>query len=71
MNTTISEVRTSRPSDDFKCGLACENVGRASELIGAGQAALRISVYPWGAEFDVVRKGTVDESAEENPDVVG
>jgi len=55
MSTTKLEAKPSRTSGDFECGLACNNVEEASRLIGRGEAALRLSVYPWGVEFDVVR----------------
>ncbi len=46
---------------NMKCGLARENVEHASKLIGEGTAVLKISVYPWGAEFDVVQKANAEK----------
>ena len=66
MSTTKLEAKPSRTSGDFECGLACNNVKEASRLIGEGAASLRLSVYPWGAEFDVVPNGSDNEAMEED-----
>jgi hypothetical protein len=42
--------------------LASDNVEEASNLIGTGVARLKISIYPWGSEFDVVQNGAVRRS---------
>ena len=72
VRTNASKLQT-RPSlvcEDFECGLACDNVEEASRLIGKGGAALKVSVYPWGEEFDVVRNDLTDETEEENPGAI-
>jgi len=43
----------------LECGLAKENVQEVSKLIGEGRAVLKVSVYPWGPEFEVVQKGAI------------
>ena len=68
-NATKLEARPSRVSRDFECGLACDNVEEVSRLIGRGEAALKVSVYPWGMEFDVVR-AVVGEEQEGDADAV-
>lgn len=45
----------------MKCGLARDNVAHASRLIGQGEAVLKISIYPWGPEFDVVQKAKAEK----------
>jgi len=67
-NTTKLEAKPSSIGEDFAYGLACDNVEEASRLIGEGGASLKISVYPWGAEFDVVEKYVDDEKREECQD---
>lgn len=50
----------------MKCGLARDNVDQASELISEGNALLKITVYPWGAEFDLVQKSSGGENLEDD-----
>ena len=69
-NTTKFETRSNQVCEDFERGLAYDNVEEAAELIANGGAALKISVYPWGAEFDVVREGAASKREEEGPDAV-
>lgn len=49
-----TEPRREKACLDFACGISRDNVGQAATLIGSGGAALKIHVYPCGAEFDVV-----------------
>ena len=39
--------------EDFPDGLES-----ASEEVKSGRASLRLSVFPWGVEFDIVRRET-------------
>lgn len=67
-NTTMTEKNPNRVAEGFEFGLAIDNAAEASGLISAGEAALKISVYPWGAEFDVVDR-VPPNGEEENQNV--
>ena len=69
-NASKLQRNPSRDCGDFEYGLACDNVEEASRLVGRGVAALKISVYPWGEEFDLVRNGVGDEAEEENTSAI-
>lgn len=50
------------------CGLTRDNVERGSKLIREGRAVLKVSVYPWGDEFDLVQGGPDKENLEGESD---
>lgn len=70
LTTTKLEAASDRACSCFECGLADDNVETASRLIDQGGAALKISVYPWGAEFDIVTDDAGYEGEEGNPDAL-
>lgn len=70
LNTTKLETASDRACSRFECGLADDNVEEASRLIDQGGAALKISVYPWGVEFDIVTDGAGYEGEEGNTDAL-
>lgn len=69
-NTTKLEAGPDQVCKDFECGLARNNAEEACTLIGRGEAALKVSIYPWGVEFDVVKTSAGDERRGEYSDAV-
>jgi hypothetical protein len=66
MSASKLDAKDGQVCRDFPLRLACDNVDEAAKVIGMGRAALKISVYPWGAEFDVVESDAGSNSQEED-----